>query len=137
MSTSTGQPDIEAELWLVCPVCKQPNPADALHCRHCWGASLHPVSPVTSEQLATIMEQNAARDRRRRITKTIAISIIAPLMLFAVIFLAVYGFTDLVMAPSQTLNSSPLPGEWTMFRHDLGHTGSTGLGGPQPVGTLK
>jgi serine/threonine-protein kinase len=137
MSTSTEQPETEAELWLVCPVCKQPNPADVLHCRHCWGASLHPVSPVTSEQLAIIMEQNAARDRRRRTIKTIGVSIIAPLMLFAVVFWAIYSFTDLVMAPSLTLNSSPLPGEWTMFRHDLGRTGSTGLGGSQPVGTLK
>ena len=127
----------ETEQWLVCPVCKQPNPEGTLHCQHCWGASLHSVEPVTAEKLAVIMEQERARNQRRSLIKIVSVSIVAPLLLLIIVFLSIYSFTDLILAPSPTLNSSPLPGEWTMFRHDLNHSGNIDPNSTQPQGELK
>jgi len=58
-------------------------------------------------------------------------------MLAGAVFLAIFSFTDVILSPSPELNSSPLPGEWTMFRHDLGRTGSINPDSPAPQGTLK
>ncbi|UCB42766.1 MAG: PQQ-like beta-propeller repeat protein [Dehalococcoidales bacterium] len=127
----------ELEQWLVCPVCKQPNPVGTPHCRHCWGASLYSVDPVTNEELEIIMERERVRSRRRNLIKTVSVSILAPLLFSIVVFLSIYSFSDLILSPSPTLNSNPLPGEWTMFRHDLSHSGSINTGSTQPQGTLK
>jgi len=128
----------EAEQWLVCPVCKQPNPLGTRHCQHCWGASLFSVNPVTTEELEIIMERERVRSRRRSLTKTVSVSILAPLLLLGAIFFGIYSSTDLILAPSPTLNSNPSdPEEWTMFRHDLNHSGSINPNGIQPQGNLK
>ncbi len=127
----------EEEFWLICPICKQPNPAGTLHCRHCWGAALHAVKPISSEELVAVTRRRQAYLKRLRLFKVIAVGLGAPLMLFAAVLLGLYAFTDTVFAPPATLDSSPLPGEWTMFRHDLGHTGSINLSGSAPQGTLK
>jgi outer membrane protein assembly factor BamB len=127
----------EIERWLVCPVCKQPNPEGTLHCQHCWGASLYSVEPITTEELTVFMEQEHARAQRRNLIKIISVSILAPLLLFVAVFLSIFSFTDLILAPDPTLNSSPYPGDWTMFRHDLNHSGSIDPGITQPQGELK
>ena len=127
----------EPEYWLVCPVCRQPNPAGTLHCQHCWGASLYSVEPITTPELAVIMERNQSRARRRRLFKIVSVSVMAPLMLIGVVFLSVFSFTDIILPPESTLASSPPPGEWTMFRHDLPRTGSINPAGQQPQGELK
>jgi len=129
--------EIEEEKWLVCPVCKQPNPVGTRHCQHCWGASLFLVHPVTTEELAIIMERERLRSRRRNLIKIVSVSIIAPVLLSLAVFFSIYGFTDLILAPPHTLNSNPSDGEWTMFRHDLNHSGSTNLDSTQSQGNLK
>jgi len=137
MGSTTESPETEVEHWVICGVCKQPNPAGALHCQHCWGASLYSLLPVTTEELAEIQQQNHLRARRRRLTKIVSVSILAPLMLFGAVFLSIYSFTDLVLPPSPTLNSTSSPGEWAMFRYDLGRSGSIGPTAIQPQGNLK
>jgi len=140
VDSSPAKPEPESreiEQWLVCPVCKQPNPAGTPHCQHCWGASLHSVEPVTTEELAGVIEREQARNQRRNLTKIVSVSLFAPLLLLIAVFLSIYNFTDLILAPLPTLNSSPLPGEWTMFRHDLNHSGSIDPGITQPQGELK
>jgi len=127
----------ETGLWLVCPVCKQPNPEGTPHCQHCWGASLHSVEPITTAELALVTEREQARNRRRNMIKVVSVSILAPVLLSVVVFLSIFSFTDLILAPSPTINSSSPPGEWTMFRHDLSHSGSVNSGVTQPQGELK
>ena len=137
MGSTPENSERQPEYWLVCPVCRQPNPAGTLHCQHCWGASLYSVEPVNTQQLAVIMERNRLRDRRRKLFKITSVSVLAPLMLAGAVFLAIFSFTDVILPPSPELNSSPLPGEWTMFRHDLSRTGSINPDSPAPQGTLK
>ncbi|HEY41752.1 MAG TPA: PQQ-like beta-propeller repeat protein [Dehalococcoidia bacterium] len=140
MDSSPEKPEAESrevKQWLVCPVCKQPNPVGTPHCQHCWGASLHSVEPITTEELETIMAQEQARARQRNLRKVISVSIVAPLLLFAAVFLSIYSLTDVIFAPSPTINSSPAEGEWSMFRHDLSHSGSINHGTTQPQGELK
>ena len=137
MSSESENSKPEEELWLICPICKEPNPAGTLHCQHCWGASLYSVEPITSAELAKITNRKQSRQKRLNTIKIVTVSFMAPILLSLVVFLSLYYFTDIVMAPSPTLSSSPLPGEWTMFRRDLGRTGSTSLRGEAPQGTLK
>lgn len=137
MTSPSRSTQPENELWLICPICKQPNPGGTLHCRHCWGAALYSVQPVTSEELARITRRRLARARRLNALRIIAVSIIAPLLLSTAVFLGLYHFTDTVFEPPPNVNSSSLPGEWAMFQRDLGHTSSTGLSGTPPQGKLK
>jgi outer membrane protein assembly factor BamB len=140
VDSSPEKPDAESrevEQWLVCPVCKQPNPVGTPHCQHCWGASLYLVKPVTTEELKVIMAREQARARQRNLLKVVSVSILAPVMLAIAVFLVIYSLTDLILAPSPTINSGPLPGEWTMFRHDLNHSGSINAGAAEPQGELK
>lgn len=137
MTSPSENTQPENELWLICPVCKEPNPSGTLHCRHCWGASLYSVEPITSRELVEITRRRLLRLKRLNLLRITAVSIIAPLLLSLAVFIGLYNFTDVLSRPPPTLSSSPLPGEWTMFRHDLAHTGSTGLTTTSPQGTLK
>jgi len=137
MTSSTTDSKPENELWLICPICKEANPQGTLHCQYCWGASLYSVKPITTEQLAIETRRKLARTRRLNTLRILSISIFAPLLLSTAVFLGLYNFTDIVFEPPPTVNSSSLPGEWSMFRHDLGHTGSIGLGNTAPQGKLK
>ena len=138
---STGQKSAghqsQVDLWLVCPICKQPNPSGTLHCKYCWGASLYSVKPITTAQLTEFTEKHVKQVRRWRRVRTLAIAIGAPFLLVVVAFLWVYSFTDLIFAPPAHLNSAPLLGDWTMFRHDLSRTGADQVNGVNPQGKLK
>jgi outer membrane protein assembly factor BamB len=124
-------------LWLICPICKQPNPSGTLHCKYCWGASLYSVLPVTSQELDEIVKRLAVRQRQLNFWRIVLIAVGAPLLLLSAIVFYLYGFTDIIFAPSPDINSSSLPGEWAMFRHDLGRTGAGNISLTDPEGKLK
>ena len=71
--------------------------------------------------------------RRRKIINIATICIICLL----IIFYFVYNLSDFVFGPSPGLNSNPVSGEWTMFRHDITHSGSTYQNAVFPQGTVK
>ncbi len=124
----------ETELWIICPVCWQPNPKGTQFCKHCWGAALHSRCLVLSlEEL----ERRLAWLKRRKIIKAITISLVALIILASAVYPSLYYLTDIVSAPPQNVNSNSLPGEWAMFHHDLGHSSATDSSGILPQGTLK
>ena len=127
----------EPEFWVICPVCHQANPLGTKFCEHCWGASLHSVSPVSSQDLEQVLKRMLFRLKRRRIIKTIAIGLVSLAILVSAVYGSLYYFTDIVSKPPQGVNSNSLPGEWAMFRHDLGHSGATDSSGTLPQGKLK
>ncbi|HEX9897345.1 MAG TPA: PQQ-binding-like beta-propeller repeat protein [Dehalococcoidales bacterium] len=129
--------EIQHELWLICPICKQPNQAGTLHCKHCWGASLYAVTPVTNEQLAEFVQKRNKRLNRLRLLRNLVIGIGAPLLLVSMALYWVYAFTDLLFTPPAYLNSTSLQGDWTMFRHDPSRTGATDIIDTNPRGELK
>ncbi len=55
----------------------------------------------------------------------------------AILILSLYQFTDVIGGIAREVDSSPESGEWTMFRHDLNHTGAIEPGSKQPEGKLK
>lgn len=70
------------------------------------------------------LEKNRKRIRKRR--RIVWLSILGALVLFILIYYLV-GFTDIFTGVSQkTADSSPPAGEWSMFRHDLAHSGVSG-----------
>ncbi|MBA7677276.1 putative protein YxaL [subsurface metagenome] len=69
----------------------------------------------------------------RKVIKVITIS----LVFLAAVYFGLYYFSDIVSKPPQDVNSNSLPGEWAMFRHDLGHSGTADSSGILPQGKLK
>jgi len=127
----------ETEFWVICPVCHQPNPLGTKFCKHCWGAALHSVSPVSSQDLEQVLKRRWFRLRRRKIIKAIAISLVSLIALVSAVYYGLYYFTDIVSKPPQGVNSNSLPGEWAMFRHDLSRSGTADSSDTLPQGKLK
>jgi len=123
----------ETKRWLLCPVCHQVNPEGTQYCRHCWGAALRLVRPMSSQEV----ERALSRLKRRRIIKVITISLVSLITFVSVVYASLYYFTDVVFGPPQGLSSDPPPGDWAMFRRDLSHSGAAESGDTLPQGTLK
>jgi len=126
----------DSERWIICPVCHKGNPAGTRFCQHCWGAILTQQSEVSSEELEEAMRKREAYLKRRKIIK-IATTGLAFLAFLASIFIFLCYYSDILIKPPQEVNSDPLPGEWSMFRRDLHHTGSTESAGKVPEGVQK
>ncbi|MFC2071902.1 PQQ-binding-like beta-propeller repeat protein [Chloroflexota bacterium] len=124
----------EAELWVMCPVCRHPNPSGTGFCTHCWGAALHSRCLVLSTQE---IGPWLSRLKRRKRIKLITSSLLALITLASVVYAGIYYLTDVVVAPPQAVNSDSLPGEWAMFRHNLNRSGATDSSSILPQGTLK
>jgi len=122
----------------MCPVCHEPNPQGTIFCEHCWGAIIHPDSPVLSyEEVKAALRQRLSYLKRRRMIKTITISLVSLIILVSTVYPWLYSITDTLFKPPQGVNSNSLPGEWAMFRHDLSHSGTTTPSSALPQGTLK
>ncbi len=127
----------ESELWVICPVCRKGNPAGTRFCQHCWGAVIHPDIPVTSEELEEITGRRQAYLKWRKRIKVIAISLAPLIILASIVYPSLYYSTEIFFELSQSINSNSLPGEWAMFRHDLGRSGATSSSSTLPQGTVK
>ena len=57
--------------------------------------------------------------------------------LLAALAIGGYRVPDLLLLASRDLSSDSAPGQWAMFRHDLGNTGAAGSAGSAPRGTVK
>ena len=55
----------------------------------------------------------------------------------AALAIGAYHLPDLLLLFSRDLSSASAPGQWAMFRRDLGNTGATGGTGSGPRGTVK
>jgi outer membrane protein assembly factor BamB len=140
-STNTEQqsvrPNAETDLWLICPICRQPNPAGTLHCKYCWGASLYSVVPINNEQLEAYVHQRDIHQSRFRLIRNLIIGIGAPSLLIMAGLFWIYTFTDLMFAPPEYLNSASTDDNWTMYRHDPERTGAIDITATNPSGELK
>jgi len=122
------------EFWVICPVCHQANPVGTKTCRRCWGAIIHTDSPALSTQeVEQVSKRRLFRLKLRKVIKAVAIS----LVFLAAVYFSLYYFTDIVSKPSQGVNSNSLPGDWAMFRHDLGRSGTADSSSTLPQGELK
>ncbi|MFC1932660.1 PQQ-binding-like beta-propeller repeat protein [Chloroflexota bacterium] len=127
----------ETELWVICPVCHKPNPVGRVSCKHCWGAIIHAGNPLPYEKAQEISKRRLARAKLRKVIKTTAVSLASLIALASAVYSGLYYFTDIVSNPPQGVNSNSPPGEWAMFRHDLGHSGTTDSSGALPKGTIQ
>jgi outer membrane protein assembly factor BamB len=123
-------------LWLVCPVCKKLNPAGTEFCKHCWGASLNSAEPMPYKEAMAFAQLLLQNKKKYRMT-WIALFIIIPLLItVGSALLYIYSYTDLLWGPYTALNSNSTPGDWAMFRGNLGRTGATDNSTTQPQGVL-
>ena len=96
--------------WVICPVCKQPNPVGARFCQHCHKAIRQDTSPVSYEEMEDISKTKLSRWKRRRRRKIAAISLAVTAILALAVSVCLYFFTDIVSPPPQNVNSDSPPG---------------------------
>jgi len=125
------------ERWLICPICKRANTPGKLFCKYCWGALIHTDKPVSTQEAKEVLRRWLSHLKRIKIAKVLTISLVPLIILVSAVFIGSYYLSGLMFRPPQDLNSNSLPGEWAMFRRDLGHSGSTDSSGISPQGTLK
>ena len=126
----------ENERWIICPVCRKGNPAGTRFCQHCWGAILNPEAEVSSEEMKEATKRRESYLRRKKITRIASITIIA-LAFLGCVYLFLSTYSDILVKPPQDVNSDPPPGDWSMFRRDLQHTGGIDSTGATPEGIQK
>jgi outer membrane protein assembly factor BamB len=124
-------------LWLICPICKQPNPAGTEYCKHCWGASLHSVVAVTKQEADDFAKQWMKTKKRRPIKRVLFYVLVPLILLLAAGFLYLYSYTDLIFGPVPQMNSNSLPDDWAMFRNNLERSGSADIGSTPPQGKVE
>jgi len=129
--------ETQDQLWLICPICKNPNPTGTLHCKHCWGPSLYTVAPITSAELAEFQKSYQQKQKKFGLLRNLLVYVGVPLFIIAGISFWLYNFTDFIFAPPAQLNSASFPGEAAMYRYDLGRNGSTSLSAAIPSGEVK
>lgn len=137
MATETNSDSPQEQLWVVCPICDQPNPAGTLHCKHCWGASLGKEKPLTSEELADETRRRQKIKKRRKFIRIFVFAGLLPLILIGGSIWYLYSFTDVIFSPRIEINSNSPPGDWAMARHDLNRSGTADSSIIQPQGKLK
>ena len=71
--------------------------------------------------------------KRRKAIRITTISFVFLL----IVFVCIHFYTHIIVRPLEGLNSTPLPGEWPMFRRDLEHSGSTSPSSLLPQGKMK
>ncbi len=125
------------ERWVICPICKRANTPGKLFCQYCWGALPPPERSVSSQEAQGILKRWLSHLKRKKIIKLITITLVPIIILVSAVFTSSYYLSALIFKPPQDLNSNSLPGEWAMFRHDLGRSGSTNPSDILPQGTLK
>jgi len=128
----------EADSWVICPVCHQPNITGTRFCEHCWGAMIHSDSPVLSfEEMKETVTKRVAYLKRRWTIKISVISAVSAIVLTAILYPTLYFSTGVLFKPPKDLNSNSPPGQWTMFRHDIERSGGADSVSTVPQGTIK
>jgi len=133
----TASTQSQDDLWLVCPVCKQLNPASAHFCQHCWGASLNKVKPMSREEADNFVIQWKKTTKHRRNVRITVIGLVSLVLILLVGSWYIYSYTDILWGPAANLNTVSLPGEWATFHHDLDRTGSADNSTTKPQGEIK
>ena len=127
----------ESGLWVICPMCHQPNPRERTLCKECWAMLSDVQQSFSYKEAQELSNQYMTRKARRRKIRRLATTIGPAIILIVVVFLSLFSLTDVVGKPSETINSNSMPGEWAMFQHDITHSGTTGGTATLPQGNIK
>ncbi len=117
-------PSPENELWIVCPVCYQLNPARRAFCEHCWGAIIRSGARLPYDKAQEVAKRKVARARLAKIIRKIAISFASLFSVAAIVYFGGYYSTGLLVKPQPGISSNSPPAAWAMFRHDQAHSGA-------------
>ncbi len=121
--------------YYICSVCHKPNPVGKTYCQYCW-SQITPGVKVNAEEADEILRQLQKTSKRRKRVKS-AIFIFGLAVLATMITLVLYNYTDIFGKPPPGLNSNSPPGQWSMFRYDLVHSGTSSSDSPLPQGIVQ
>ena len=122
--------------YVVCSVCKRPSPEGRILCQYCWSRLQSGVKINQSEADELLRKWKIASKRKKKI-KWISITTGSVILVAALVLSYLDNYTDTLQIPSPTLNSNPPDGQWSMFRHDLLHSGATGNNTMLPQGQVQ
>lgn len=126
----------EEQYYVICSVCHRPVPAGRILCQYC-SSRLQSDVRINSAEAKEIMRQWEIKYKRKKKIKWMSIAAASILLVAALILSYLYNYTDTLQIPSPTLNSNPADGQWSMFRHDLLHSGATGNNTMLPQGQAQ
>lgn len=120
---------------VICPRCHTGNSATAKRCGSCWSA-LEELAVITEEEETSAVAGYAQRRRKRR--RIIRSSVGA----VAVGLLSIWMFNVIEIrlplpAPSSSITTESLPGEWAVHQRDLLHTGAVPGPAVSPSGEIQ
>jgi outer membrane protein assembly factor BamB len=107
---------------VICPICYTGNSARALRCSSCW--SVLDELPILSkeDEVSAVTRYADRRRKRRRIVKGSVGAVAVGLLAFWTF--NVLDIRPPLPAPSSSISTDSLPGEWAVYQRDVLHTGA-------------
>lgn len=127
----------EDELWVICPLCHQPNLKGTEFCKQCWARLADVDQSFSYKEVQEISQRFDTRLERRKTIKKTAYIAFPLIILVLAVFFGLYSLTDTIGKPLEAINSNSPPGEWAMFGHDVLHSGTDGETINLPQGEIK
>jgi len=92
---------------------------------------------INNTEASEILSQWEITSKRKKKIKWISIAAASILLVAALVVVYLYNYTDTLQIPSPILNSDSPDGQWSMFRHDLLHSGASGSNTTLPQGQVQ
>ena len=122
--------------YVICSLCHRPTPEGKLYCQYCWTRLASDTVVNAAEAREYLQKAEAAAKRKKKI-RWVAITLGAVILVAMVTMVALSKYTDVLDKSFPTLNSDSPAGQWSMFRHDLSHSGATDSTGATPQGQVQ
>ena len=128
--------DDDNQNYLICPLCHRPTPEEKIYCQYCW-TRLSLDTKVNAAEASVYLRKAVAAAKRKKRNWRLAIIVGSVLLVAAAILGGLSKYTDILVKPYPNLNSDSPAGQWSMFRHDLSHSGAAESTGALPQGQVQ
>ena len=122
--------------YLICPLCHRPTPEEKIYCQYCW-TRLSPDTKVNDAEARVYLRRAVAAAKHKKRIRWLAITIGSVILVAAATLGVLSRYTDVLDKSYPNLNSDSPAGQWSMFRHDLVHSGATDSTGAVPKGQVQ
>jgi len=124
------------QYYLICSLCGRPTPEGKLYCQYCW-TRLYPKDKVSAAEAREYLRRAEAAAKRKKRIKLIAITLGSVIIVAVLTMGGLSKYTDVLDKSYPSLNSNSPAGQWSMFRHDLSHSGAADSGDILPQGEVQ
>ena len=122
--------------YIICSLCHRPTPEGKQYCQYCW-TRLYEKDKVNAAEAQKYLQKAEVAYKRKKRIRWLAITLGAIILVVGITIVALNKYTDVLDRSFPTLNSNSPAGQWSMFRHDLLHTGTADSTGDTPQGHVQ